>query len=359
MEGTPNIPPVVPPPDQEERYFNEPILQPTSSVRQHTVPRLYLAYFKEEDGTVPALDLEEKRSFSASLENIAVECGYYDLQVAGRALSIEDWLAEVEGRAAPILSELEETPGTLNDLSEDQQNDLGRYIAAQIFRVPAFRDLGTATRDRAVEWIRDMGRAYLEKNMSAEKAAAIWRVWEEKPSEWWLRENEPRQDAELTAHMLGEVQGWANLLVAMPWRIGRIAGNLKMYTSDNPVSGYVPPVRPWWAGGGAIWEHLYVFPLSPRVLIWIDPLGYGADVPQQGTRSNRDFSEWEVSFARHLVTDSATRFLIGPPPYVSRECANVCRKRLEFSKVYDATRLQGFDPRPPRSDFSTFSDDSL
>jgi hypothetical protein len=346
MEKSSEYPPTMPAQTAEDRHFNEPNLAISRADRHHYVPRLYLANFVT-DGRIAVYDLEDNRRFVTSPGNAAVESGFYDLQMAGRTVSTEDWLSSnIENPAAPILRRLTSSTEAMLSLSDEEENKLARYIGAQMFRVPSFRDSHNATIRHLVEQIKPMGRAFLENTLPPDKVERIWADWQTKPDEWWLGQTELAQDAEVATFMLGEVQGWANLLRAMSWRIGMVNAKLQLYTSDNPVSSHLPPVRPWWAMG-ALSDHAYVFPLSPEVLFRVDPIPYNEKPQPKGPRSREDFNSWETSLARHVITAGATRFLYGTTAPVSRQCALSCLRRIDQQKLLDAIRLQGFDPRPP------------
>ena len=289
MDSAPNVPPAAPLESREHRYFNEPILSTSSTVRQHTVPRLYLTRFTVKN-RVPVYDFLRDKAFSNSLKNVGVWTRFYDFETDSALLSAEAWLAEVESRAAPMLARLADDPDSIQQFSEEEEIVFARFIGAQRFRVPALEPF---------------------------------------------------------IGLLGEVQGWANLLVAMPWRTGLVYSTLPLYTCDNPVASYLTPVRPFWSGG-ALAEHTYIYPLSPQVLMWIDPLPYSKHSQPRGARTRKDFSEWETSFARHVITRSATRFVYGTKSPLSRECAISCLERIDWSKGRDAVHLQGFDPDNPR-----------
>ena len=149
--------------------------------------------------------------------------------------------------------------------------------------------------------------------------------------------------------MLAEVQGWANLLWGAPWRIGTVPNNLKLYTSDNPAAAYHRPVREWWEGA-AFGSLIYYIPLAPDVFLKIERRNDGDhdESNPAGKRRRRDFTAEEISMARHIVTQDATRFLYGEGPIVLRDCATECLERIAKAKVRFAIRYLGYDPRPPR-----------
>ena len=114
----------------------------------------------------------------------------------------------------------------------------------------------------------------------------------EEPEEWWFQQERPFNHAELTAQMLESIQGYANMLWSMPWRIGRVPEHIKLYTSDNPLHGYLQPIREWWEHGSFATFWYYV-PLSPSVLLRIAPFTYRpeeAEVGDPGARVALDFS---------------------------------------------------------------------
>ena len=311
----------------EDRRFNEPNLSPTDAVRQHTVPRMYLAHFAI-DGGVPVYDLKEDKQFDSSVNNVAVRTGFYDVLIGRRKLSTESWLAAVEGTAASIISRLVDDPAALLTLSTEDEEALSRFICAQMFRVQTFRDWDAAMREQSLDQLKQAGRAYLENTEPPEEVEAIWDAWIEKSDEWWFNEEGPYQVAETAASMLGEVQGFSNLLRAMPWRIGLADGRLSVYTSDNPVSRY--PLAT--ARRPAFVAFRYFIPLSSRLILTIGP---GFD-PEPRQRYRQDFTFWETSLARHVVTREASRFLIGCGPYVLPQCARECLQRIVSAKVSDA-----------------------
>ena len=319
-----------------EEHSAEAVLAKTAAVRQHYNPKMLLARF-EVDGIVPVYEIETERTFQATVNNIALESHMYDVKMAGDILSAEGWLAELEGHTVPILERIVSNPDAVLGLSANDENILARFICALHFRVPAMRELDSKLREQLLSKVKEAGRHWLDSQLGPAKAEEIWRVWRDKPDEWFLNEEEPYQPAVTTAFFLGEVQEYAVRLRAMPWRIGLAHPHLTVYSSDNPVARHpVPTVR--WAGFAF---HVYFVPLSPRVVLKIGP-GFS----QKGTveRIRADYSVWETSLIRHVVSRSADRHLYGTGSYVSRECALGCLKRIDAAKIAYAVILQGFDP---------------
>ena len=113
-----------------------------------------------------------------------------------------------------------------------------------------------------VAQLQEFVKRHLFKRYGDEEGQAIFNELKNKPLSWWLN-GETAQPAEMSTYMFEEVQGYANFVRAAPWRIGCAQGPSRFYTSDNPVSRYLPPVRPWWDTGAFPSFHYYL-PLSPE-----------------------------------------------------------------------------------------------
>lgn len=303
-------------------YWNESNLAPTEVKRQHYVPEHYLRPFADSSDMIRGVDLESGNEFRTSVSNAAVVGGFNNVRVGDIVLSTEGWLQRIEDRAAPLIKRLIEDPSHVNSLSGDEQMCFARFFAAMHFRVPAFRQYAKDLDLSIVSEAKKIGKSWLTNNHDPESAERIWAEWEQKPDEWWLSQREPLNMSGLAASMLSEVQGFANLLWGMSWRVGHVPLRRRLYTSDNPASGYLRPIRPWWEGGSFA-AHTYYIPLSPTVLLKIDPRSYRVrqQVPVPGERIYKDFSDWHVAMARNIMSVTATRFLYGDGPTNGREAA--------------------------------------
>jgi len=127
-----------------------------------------------------------------------------------------------------------------------------------------------------------------------------------------------------------------NLLRSRPWRCGRGAKGVSLPTSDNPIwARWARTVSPWSAEGLPIHRFDYYVPLSPVVMLKLDGPRYGPNAhdpnaPEPiGTRTRQDFSLWETSFARHLVTSSATGYLYGLGPIINARSTDSCLRAIQ------------------------------
>ncbi len=330
--------------------WDEPILSETQTRRQHYVPRFYLKPFTTTGGKIRVFDLQEDRQYVSSLENVAVQSGFYDVDLSGHAYSAENWLGELESDGSSILRFLLDDPSAVTALTEKQENTLARFIAALILRTPSKRQELDNALDGVFSQIEQKAQSQFVHQFGEAQGLAKYTEWQAKPFHERYGEREPTQPASITTSLLSKVQVFANLLRAAPWRIGNSSGQLRLYTSDNPVSRYLRPVRSWWEVGGFSDFHYYL-PLSSTLLLKIErgpgPDDLDKEASPWGERRKKDFSEWEISMARHIISRDASRYLYGEGLVVSKQCAVSCLDRIERSTREFAAKYLDYDPNPP------------
>ena len=333
----------------DTRRWNEPILSETQTRRQHVVPRFYLKEFTGIDGKLRVVDLRDEREYVSSLENVAVQTRFYDERMYEQDYSSEDWLAMLESDASNILRLLLDDPSAITSLTEEQENTLARFIAALLLRTPFKQQEIKNVTDEVFSQIDHMAQRQFVHQFGEAEGLTRYEEWRVKPFHERYGEQEPTQPASITNSLLGEVQGFANLLRAAPWRIGSALGPAQLYTSDNPVSRYLRPVRPWWDVGFSSFH--YYLPLSPEMLLKIERKLDAADLDKDtspwGERRKKDFSEWEISMTKHIISRDASRYLYGDGLVVSKQCAVSCLDRIESATREFAARYLGHDPNPP------------
>lgn len=306
-------------------HWQEATVGYTDAKQQHFVPQMWLRRFTDESGHVRAWDLAAEEEIRASPAKVARMGRYYDISIGDKALSIEPWLTEVESEAAPILAALIESPDHLLALGLEDQHRLARFFAAMIFRNPAYRAQMDAMMQDVASWVNAV---YPDVDVPFDPGEA---------------------DAADVAWMLEKTTGWANMLMAPPWRIGRTSGERPAYLSDNPMSRWVEPVRKYWELGTPIHCYTYWIPLAPDTILRIDgsdPESFASADDFAPAREVRDFNAWEVSICRHVVTANASQYLYGEGPFVTRSCALGCLQRIDLTRRILALRL-GFDVGDP------------
>ena len=333
---------------EETTLWGEPVLGKTQTRRQHFVPRSYLKNFAMGDGKIRVVDLQENREYVSSLKNVAVETRFYDVAVEGHDYSAEDWLAKLESDTSSILQALLEDPSAIVMLTDEQENTLSRFVAALSIRTPSLRQSMNDIFEDVSSQIDQKAKDFFLHQLGEARGLVKYEEWKARPFRERFNEEAPAQPASITNFLLGEVQGFANLLRAAPWRLGNVIGRLRFYASDNPVSHYVGPLRPWWGRMGFASFHYYM-PLSPKLLFKIERRPDRGDLEKRvnprGKRRKQDFSEWETSMARHIISRDASRYLYGSNPVVSKQCAESCLDRIEWDMREFAARYLGYTPQ--------------
>jgi hypothetical protein len=321
---------------RREKRWHEPVLGLTDVTNQHYIPKMYLRGFGDTNERIRVVNLDTgDDGVVTHVRNAGAQRRFNNFQLEGLEVSTEGWLSELEGAADPLLKRLRGDAAGLLDFTFDEEMDLARFLAAFSFRVPGFREMMDRMRAQLLEGIKPNARAYLRNEHKGDEATAdrIWEEWEKNPEEWWFQQERPFNHAELTAQMLASVQGYANMLWSMPWRVGRVPSHIRLYTSDNPMHGYLEPIRPWWEHG-AFATFWYYVPLSPSVLLRIAPFTYrpqDAVVGDPGARTVRDFGGWDASMALHIQSRGATRFLYGEGGYIGQDEARDALDLMEVS----------------------------
>ncbi len=330
--------------------WNEPVLGITEVKRQHTVPRLLLRQFANANGRIRAVDLASGREFATSAENLAVQSRFYDVEINDQTLSTENWLARLENDSAGIIRLLSRSPEAIGDLPFPKQVTFARFIAALIFRSPAKRTELQSQFDELDTQLIALARGQFLSQFGSVAGAAKFAEWSAGPFHERYGESEPTEIGKVTTRLLGDVQGFANLLLAAPWRIGRALGTRKLYTSDNPVAAYWPPTNVSWEPR-AFAEFEYYLPLSPTLLLKIarrkNLSGPITPLSLKGRRTYRDFGASEVSLARHIVTHQALQFLYGASKPVDRACATTCLEAINEGVRHWVSTYLGPEPLPP------------
>ena len=106
----------------------------------HYVPQFILRQFHNEDDRLNVFDKWEAREFVTSTRNVASEKGFYDLPATDTIVPFEPVLCDVENNAlGPITAVIENR--TLSTLEESDRNHVAYFLAMQMMRTRASRDL--------------------------------------------------------------------------------------------------------------------------------------------------------------------------------------------------------------------------
>lgn len=317
------------------RFWREPNLAPTEVRRQHYVPQFYLRAFAGADGRFDYVDLDTGRSRRAGPRDVAWEPNFNDVIGSGERFSTEGWLAQVEDAAAPIVKDLIEQPSKIVSLSPIDEMLLARFLAALRFRGPAFRAEVADVQAQIGSQIRRM-LDHLSSQPGYQRLSGWWNENMSQPDAWLASHGKPVDVAGLAAAQLEEVTGYANLLRAMPWRIGSMPTGRRLFTSDNPLARWLNPIQVMRLGAAPFTAFEYYIPLSPTILLRIGPWRLDRETQAgetQAERVHRDFSAWDFAFALDVITTSSGRFLCGDGAFRSRKSSDENLQRIENNIV--------------------------
>jgi hypothetical protein len=251
-----------------------------SPKRQHFIPRLQLKHFvgTEPRGQVWTYDSQTGEVRSATPENTALEGHFYSVEAPDGTMDtrIEDYLASVEDRAAPVSEEL--LRGEIPTACQKRM-DFARFLALMYFRTPAMRRMSAEMVSRSLQImcyayaIND--RAFEALTRRFEKDGGRVLNAEEKQR---LREDfiDPsgyniKVAKEATLDVLAGADKLAPIIFNMKWSIG-IPVHGFFITTDNPLVMEVDQKthHPIYGDHGFLnGTAQVIFPLSPRRLLFM------------------------------------------------------------------------------------------
>src|SRR5439155_9665686 len=171
-------------------------------------------------------EARNKTEFRTGVAAIGFEKDFYNIDVEGKSVSAEDWLAEkVEGPAAPILRKLAEQPSAISEFTDEEEDALASFLATLGPRVPAFREQANHTKEEMIRMIKDATRR--------EVGPVQWnKEFRDLPDAAWLPADFPINTAEASLTALAHVEFQAKRLRTMHWELGVVPAGLSLYTTD-------------------------------------------------------------------------------------------------------------------------------
>jgi len=112
---------------------------------QHYVPQVLLrlhirdASAKRGSEQVWCFDKKTDKVFSPNIRGVLAESRFYEIEVAGERVSLEEELTKIEEQVSPILARLVRDR-RLADISAEDRQIVANFCAVQLIRTHAFRD---------------------------------------------------------------------------------------------------------------------------------------------------------------------------------------------------------------------------
>jgi len=129
---------------------------------QHYVPQVLLRLHVKDASTkrgseqVWCFDKKTQKMFSPNIRGVLAGTRFYEVEVNGEMLSLEEPLSEIEGLLGPILGRLVREP-KLASLSKEDRFTIASFCAAQMVRTPRFRDRVKDMNEGVAEALRKRG----------------------------------------------------------------------------------------------------------------------------------------------------------------------------------------------------------
>ncbi|MCJ8346184.1 DUF4238 domain-containing protein [bacterium] len=111
----------------------------SQTITQHYVPQFLLRHFSENNKRVWVFDKREQRVFCSNVKNVGAENRFYDFQLNGEDLGMEDALARYESLSSSIIQKIISSE-SIADISNSDRQILSGFVAIQFLRTRRSRD---------------------------------------------------------------------------------------------------------------------------------------------------------------------------------------------------------------------------
>jgi len=296
-------------------------------LRQHCVPRAYLAQFTDPDtpdGQEPFVWVWKrgaKGPFARAPKKLAVKKYYYSISLEGGEAdhTVEEFFSQIESSAIPVLKRLAEGTSPA-DLSEDDRYSLAFFVGLLSVRIPGFRN-------HLEKFVEDLMKKVAL--LSAQRPDYFERTMKEA---YTAKGEDPPKDIESARQFMlsGEYDVKADpvfslqMLVALApdvadyawrsqWRVLRTTPDQPFVTSDRPVVLATTMKQPAVFGLGAGWATPWmeaIMPLSPEASLLMS-LHHSDGVEDVGPSVVTEVNQRIATFATEQVY-SSTKLLSTP-----------------------------------------------
>jgi hypothetical protein len=253
--------------------------------RHHYVPRFYLEGFSDPNN-FPSIWIYEKGNPEIRrqrAENIAFERDYYSFHLPSGEIdseTIENALAELESRAAPLLKKIE----TKVDLNEEEKRLFSNFLAYSMTRVPNYRrnmeDMSGKLIKNVMLRVTADQIGFERKLKKYEKVRGEkYRTFVEKYMDTAINEGFLKKEfSEFSLGMIDLAREFAAVFNAMNWSFLEASDEQGYLTSDNPVYYFDPTYRQGFDGVGLLNDNTEAyFPVSKNIMLmanWKNIKGY-------------------------------------------------------------------------------------
>ncbi len=257
--------------------------------KQHTIPRFYLKRFagSNPDGMVWTYDAKEGKQWSATPENTCTQTHFYSVERDDDTMDtrLEEFLSKFESRAAPVYEKLlqRELPQ-----AGQAREVFARFLALSYTRTTTMRHLAGEIVGKSAQvhnYITASDPETFNSRMRIYEAETDKKLTSERKKR--AKQNMLNPEGfrvevakESTLTPLNATDKITQILYKMKWSFFEPA-HAHLITSDNPLVLCADPksYHPSLGDGGFLNKTAVVmFPLSPRLLLFMSWEKYGPDL---------------------------------------------------------------------------------
>jgi hypothetical protein len=246
------------------------------TIKQHFVPQFYLRRFADDAGFLHVFNLKTKKIESPKTpKHVCYEPYYYATQTGESdevSQLVEDAFSSIENDLAPAIVTAEAEISGTGQITPQSKLAIsalasmlwlrGGYMRAQINRMHEdmmkntmkFRFDSEDFQNKIKELYAEQGKEYTEK----EKEEMRSFVFEER-YRITIGNNSHLQ------MIFGSMDGFSNMFFGKNWRIYLSGSDKRFFTSDNPVSEWIPKRVGFY--GASFPQRKHYLPLSPKIMI--------------------------------------------------------------------------------------------
>ena len=277
--------------------------------RHHFVPRNYLGRFAH-DGRVLVRWRGKKGLIGAGVQNVAVECGFYEVErpFGEKSVVVEEALAGLEGAAAGTIQLIDKT-GAPPDVGSSERTTLAAFMALQFTRTPEQRgrvlfakDLAAYAGDREInaglvaEYLERVHLGFQPRDSEVRAALDFARVA--------LQDSSVLTNETAMRLMVQSAEQLIPILLDLHWTL-EIARKPRLLTSDHPlVIWRKPSPRDQFEGVGIANAEELRFPLDPAKQLVLTPTEGPLIRPIEPSR---------VRACNADIASGCHRFIVGQP----------------------------------------------
>lgn len=283
--------------------------------RHHLVPRFYLSRFANPKGHISVFDRTTRSSFGTSVDNVAVEAGFYEVldNDGNRSEIAEETLSKVESCASDIVLRLVQDQSSLRT---EERINLSLFMALQLTRTRQFRETMSTVSGVFTKldfWMNSYGldregmRSYIKRTSKQEPTDEFVEALIEGRDRLSDIRIEPSQNERVSQALTTAVE-LAPRLAKRPWILLK-SSERSFLTSDQPIALWRDEATDEgiYGLGVATADEIYC-PIDPlHVLV----LGIG----ELGTFGSADANSRDVKNVNAIVANNAYRMVFHHPKH--------------------------------------------